>query len=95
MVFAGAAPFAPGVARVTFAVGREPRLVVPTSAIVRRGALDLVFITEADRARLRIVTLGEPDGPWMEVLSGLDAGERVVRTVPRDLRDGARVEVSR
>ena len=40
--------------------------------------------------RLRMVTLGETQGPWTEVLSGLGAGERVVAAPAAALRDGAR-----
>lgn len=76
-------------ARVSFRVGTRPRLVVPTTAITPSGALDRVFAAQGDRLRLRMVTLGEKQGPWTEVLSGLDAGERIVATPTPALRDGA------
>ena len=78
-------------ARVAFKVGTRERLVVPRSAVTSLGALDRVFVVDADRARLRMVTLGEAQGEWLEVLSGLAAGERVV-TTPAGVADGARVE---
>lgn len=77
-------------ARVSFRVGSHPRLVVPTTAITQNGALDRVFAAEGDRLRLRMVTLGEKQGPWTEVLSGLGAGERIVASPAVALRDGAR-----
>ena len=77
-------------ARVSFRVGSRPRLVVPTTAITASGALDRVFAIDGDRLRLRMVTLGEKQGPWTEVLSGLGAGERLVTTPTPALRDGAR-----
>ena len=77
-------------ARVSFRVGNRPRLVVPTTAITQSGALDRVFATDGERLRLRMVTLGEKQGPWTEVLSGLGAGERVVAVPTPALRDGAR-----
>jgi len=77
-------------ARVSFKVGSRPKLVVPTTAITASGALDRVFAADGDRLRLRMVTLGEKQGPWTEVLSGLGAGERLVTAPTPDLRDGAR-----
>lgn len=77
-------------ARVDFRVGLRPRLVVPTTAITANGALDRVFAADGDRLRLRMVTLGESQGPWTEVLSGLGVGERIVATAAPAIRDGAR-----
>jgi RND family efflux transporter MFP subunit len=77
-------------ARVGFRVGTRPRLVVPTTAITPSGALDRVFAAQGDRLRLRMVTLGEMQGPWTEILSGLAPGERVVAAPAPALRDGAR-----
>jgi RND family efflux transporter MFP subunit len=77
-------------ARVGFRVGKRPRLVVPTTAITESGALDRVFAADGERLRLRMVTLGEKQGPWTEVLSGLTAGERVVASPTLAVRDGAR-----
>ena len=79
-------------ARVGFASGTRPRLVVPTSAITSLGALDRVFVVDGDVARLRMISRGEAQGPWTEVLSGLSPGERVVRD-PANVHDGSRVEV--
>ncbi len=90
--------------RVAFRVGRRSPLVIPPGAITSSGALDRVFVIDGNHARLRIVTLGEPSfpretareesPPWIEVLSGLDQGERVVSSVPIDLRDGGPVTFS-
>jgi RND family efflux transporter MFP subunit len=77
-------------ARVSFRVGRKTPLVVPASAITRSGALDRLFVAEGDRVRLRMVTLGEAQGDWTEVLSGLAVGERVVASPAPGIADGAR-----
>lgn len=88
-----AAGLRPGMfARVLFKVGTRDRLVVPRGAVRPLGALDRVLVVDADRARLRMITVGDAQGEWVEVLSGLDAGERVV-TTPAAVQDGARVEV--
>lgn len=79
-------------ARVSFRVGSEPRLVVPSTAISRFGSLDRVFVVERDTARLRMVSLGESQGPWTRVLAGLSENERLVARPPSKLRDGSRVQ---
>jgi multidrug efflux pump subunit AcrA (membrane-fusion protein) len=77
-------------ARVDFRLGRTSRLVVPTTAITPNGALDRVFVVDGQNLRLRMVTLGEVQGAWTEVLSGLAAGERVVAAPTPRVSDGAR-----
>jgi RND family efflux transporter MFP subunit len=77
-------------ARVSFRVGRKTSLVVPASASSHSGALDRLFVAQGDRLRLRMVTLGETQGGWTEVLSGLADGERVVASATPAVGDGVR-----
>jgi RND family efflux transporter MFP subunit len=79
-------------ARVSFRIAVRPRLVVPTTALTSFGALDRVFVLDGGHARMRMVTRGEAQGRWTEVLSGLDPKETVVAAPPADLRDGTPVE---
>jgi multidrug efflux pump subunit AcrA (membrane-fusion protein) len=82
----------------------RPMLLVPRSAIVRRGGLEGVFVIDADRlgmepvsgsgtARLRWLRTGETRGDEVAVLSGLEEGESYVVEPPAGLADGAPVEV--
>jgi RND family efflux transporter MFP subunit len=90
----GVGDFRPGeFARVTFRTGSESRLVVPSAALSRFGALERVFVVEDGRAPLRMVTTGESQAALATVLSGLSEGERVVASPPGTLRDRDRVEV--
>jgi RND family efflux transporter MFP subunit len=82
-------------ARVGFHVGTQPRLVVPTTAVNELGSLERVFVVQGDTARLRMVTFGDVQPPWVEVLSGLSPDESVVTQPPPALRDGSRVLVER
>lgn len=77
-------------ARVSFRIGQKTALVVPASAISRSGALDRIFVAEGTHLRLRMVTLGETQGEWTEVLSGLSAGERVSVSSVAPVADGVR-----
>ncbi len=70
----------PGVyARAHFVVGRALKLLVPRAALVRRSEVTAVYVIGADGApRLRQVRLGDAaDENFVEVLAGLQAGERV------------------
>lgn len=78
--------------RVAFAIGSRNGVTVPATAVTRRGQLTSVLVVGDDRiARMRLVTLGEPQGDRIEVLSGLEAGETIVPKLRNDLRDGVRV----
>lgn len=75
--------------------GPERRLLtVPRAAIVRNGQLTSVFVIEKDRARLRLVSLGEPADTGVEVLAGISEGETVVVNPPPGLADGQPVKVA-
>jgi hypothetical protein len=70
-------------------------------AVVRRGQLTSVFVVDGDRARVRLVSVSDEAhgsteaASLIEVLSGLDAGERVVIQPPPALHDIARVRIMR
>jgi RND family efflux transporter MFP subunit len=77
--------------RLVFPCGPRKVLAVPQEALISRGQLDLAFVVQDGRARLRLVTVGRTQQNWTEVLSGLSAGESVVLAPPRELVDGAAV----
>lgn len=77
--------------RVELRIGETERMLVPDSAVMRRGQLELVYVIEAERARLRLVTLGRSREGFVEVLSGLDPGEAVVLNAQQIGEDGMRV----
>ncbi|MDP2760015.1 MAG: efflux RND transporter periplasmic adaptor subunit [Sideroxyarcus sp.] len=65
--------------RAHFVVGKETRLTIPLSAVVKRSEVVAVYVVDTDDVpRLRQVRLGETaaDGE-VEVLAGLQAGERI------------------
>lgn len=90
---AGLAGVAPGMfARVLLpaaAAGGGARISVPQQAIVRRAEMTgLYVLDERGRPLLRQVRLGRTYGDRIEVLAGLNAGERVV-TDPQAAARGA------
>jgi len=84
--------------RASFPQGNRSTLVIPASAITERGQLQSVFVADNGIARARLVTTGQrntdqQDKDQVEVLSGVTAGDNIIVPVPKDLSDGARVEV--
>jgi RND family efflux transporter MFP subunit len=69
-------------------------LQVPAGAIALLGQMERVFVVgEGHRAILRLVKTGVAAGDRMEIVSGLDAGERVVLNPPAGLREGQPLEI--
>ncbi len=70
----------------------KPRLLVPKSAVRSDGGQSVVFVVHENRAERRAVTVGASDGEQIEVVSGVNAGERIVVDGVNTLTDGARVK---
>jgi RND family efflux transporter MFP subunit len=91
-------PMASGLAgRALIAGDQTDRLVVPASAVHRRGGLELAVVKASDgTARTRAVTTGRrlEDG-MVEILSGLDEGESVATDLPGPVADGTPLEAAR
>jgi RND family efflux transporter MFP subunit len=68
--------------------GVRVALAVPESAVISRGQMDYVFVSENGKARLRIVRVGERRNDEIEILAGLDDGESIVLDPPAELQDG-------
>jgi len=79
--------------RAVFPTGSRSLLSIPAGAVVERGQLQSVYVVGNATARTRLVTLGEKRKDQVEVLSGLNAGEKIIVPIPRDLADTTRVEV--
>ncbi|MBE0605371.1 MAG: efflux RND transporter periplasmic adaptor subunit [Deltaproteobacteria bacterium] len=83
--------------KVRFAAGEGTVLAVPKRAITRAGGSDGVFTIGAldNAARLTMITVGAEFGDRVEVLSGIEEGDRVALSPIDKLSDGVRVEVRR
>ena len=83
--------------KVRFAAGKGMVLAVPKRSITRAGGSDGVFTIGArdNVARLSMITVGAEFGDRVEVLSGIEEGDRVAVSPVDRLSDGARVEVRR
>jgi RND family efflux transporter MFP subunit len=79
--------------RAIFPAEARKVAAIPAAALIENGQLQSVFVAEGGAARTRLVTTGRRTKDWVELLSGLNAGERIVHPVPAGLRDGAALEV--
>jgi RND family efflux transporter MFP subunit len=70
----------------------RPRVLVPKGAIRSADGTSIVFVVHGDRVERRAVKPGANDGDLIEVISGLNAGDRVVTEGVATLTDGARVK---
>lgn len=80
-------------AHVRFSALATKGLAVDKTALVHRGQMDGVFVVTDGLARLRYVQVGQEAGGLVQILSGLDKGEKVIDPVPEGLADGTQVEV--
>ena len=70
--------------RAHFARATRSALLIPSASVVQRGQLQGIYVLGAnDIAELRYVTLGKRAGDKVEILSGLENGDRLV-AVPAD-----------
>jgi multidrug efflux system membrane fusion protein len=78
-----------------FAIGTGNRLLVPSDAMVQRGELEGLFVIDSKGvAYYRLVKTGKTFGSQVEILSGLDDGERVAVSKINQLSDGVQVQTS-
>ena len=76
-----------------FPIGQKQILKVPQKAILQSGQLVGVFTVDSSNTlRLRLIKTGKQYGDQMEVLSGLNDGDRIVVEGLERVKEGDRVE---
>lgn len=78
-------------AGATITVEEKRAVILPRSSVASANGLSMVRKVEGNVVRLVRVTVGIQDGPFVEIRSGLEAGERVVAKAGAFVRDGDRV----
>ncbi|MEJ2038848.1 MAG: efflux RND transporter periplasmic adaptor subunit [Desulfosarcinaceae bacterium] len=80
-------------ARVYIPIGGTGMLLIPKTAVVQEGQLTGVYVLDdAQIAHFRLVRMGKDIGDRVEVISGLQPGQRYVKSVPPTLKNGSKVE---
>jgi len=77
----------------TATASAQPTALVPRPAIRTVGADNFAFVLRGDAVERRAVRLGGTDGDRVEVLAGLQSGDRVVVSPSAALADGSKVIV--
>jgi RND family efflux transporter MFP subunit len=77
----------------TATASAQPTALVPRPAIKTVGPDNYAFVLRGEAVERRAVRLGGTDGDRVEVLAGLQSGDRVVLSPPPTLADGSRVIV--
>jgi RND family efflux transporter MFP subunit len=63
-------------------------LAIPARAVSRQGGESVVYLWRDGRPERRDVRLGWRDGPWVEVLEGLQEGDRILLDAPASTEAG-------
>jgi RND family efflux transporter MFP subunit len=71
----------------------KPLKTIPASSVLSRGGGSVVFVLDGDRVLEKAVRTGRHLDTMVEVLQGLQAGDRVVVNPGSGLQNGARVKV--
>ena len=80
-------------ARVIVPLGETQAICVPAGAVVQRGQMQMVFVVDGQKARMRLVKVGKSLGADVELLSGLEAGDQVVVDGAANLLDGQPLQI--
>jgi RND family efflux transporter MFP subunit len=71
-----------------------PVFVVPSAALIfRKDGMRLGIVVDGNVAHLTPVIIGEDDGATVQIVNGLNAGDRVIQDPPDSLIDGEKVTV--
>lgn len=86
----GATGFLPGMyAEVTLTTEVHADVpIVPKPALVHEDEQTFVFIAEGERAKKQLIEVGLSDDDFVEVVAGIEAGERIIVAGQTGLKDG-------
>lgn len=73
---------------------QKPLKVLPLSVFTSEKDRDIVYVVENNRAREKRVETGKSLDSMVEILSGLEEGDRVILSPPRRIKVGEKVKVS-
>jgi multidrug efflux pump subunit AcrA (membrane-fusion protein) len=81
-------------ANVSIPMGNRNVLLAPRKAVRETGQLTGVFVVDSgSRARFRLVRIAPFDTENVELLSGVEPGEKIVSAISDELTDGITLEV--
>jgi len=79
--------------KARFSVGKKQIMAIPQKAVLEQGQLLQVFVVDPNQsARLRLVKTGKTYGEQVEILSGINEGERIIVAGMEKVKDGNQVK---
>jgi membrane fusion protein, multidrug efflux system len=76
---------------ILYTGGMKDTVVVPNTALLYEGDQIRVYVVEDDKAKERLVKLGNKYGDEMEIVEGIKEGDKVVTAGQQGLSEGAKV----
>jgi membrane fusion protein, multidrug efflux system len=76
---------------ISYTGGMKDTIVVPNTALLYEGDQIRTYVIEGDRAKERLVKLGNKYGDEIEILEGIKEGDKVVTAGQQGLSEGAKV----
>jgi multidrug efflux pump subunit AcrA (membrane-fusion protein) len=74
-------------------VNQKPLLVIPSSAIRKSDEKYFVYRIVDNKAKEIEITTGQELGSYIEILSGLNQGEKVINDLNESIKDGVEVKL--
>lgn len=73
---------------------QKPILVIPASSVRNENGKSYVFTVSDDKAIKNEIVIGQKLGSYVEVLSGLQSGQKVISTLDEKIKDGVDVKLA-
>jgi HlyD family secretion protein len=70
-------------------IGRKKVFMVNSQSIIKKNNENYTFlVNENNKAEQTKVEVGKKDGELIEVISGVDSKDKIVKEIPKDLKNG-------
>ncbi len=78
----------------TSITNQKPILVIPSSAVREDNGKSSVFTISNDKAVKNEIVIGQKLGSYVEVISGLQSGQKVIEKLDEKIKDGVKVKLA-
>jgi RND family efflux transporter MFP subunit len=78
----------------TSITNQKPILVIPYSAVREDNGKSFVFTISNDKALKNEIVIGQKLGSYVEVISGLQPGQKVISTLDEKIKEGVEVKLT-
>lgn len=79
----------------TSVINQKPILVIPSSSVRSEDGKSYIFTISDDKAVKNEIITGQKLGSYVEVISGLQAGQKVISDLNEKIKDGVEVKLDK